>query len=140
MQLEAKLCWNQQPLQLLALVDSVADENFLDIHFAAQAGIATEPLEIPIDANALNGKLLTRITHHTKPLHLILSGNHSVYIQFHLISSPLSPIVLVQPWLIKHNPHIDWSISKVVSWESFLSVLVPAICPSSSRGHFPTQH
>lgn len=115
MQLEAKLCWNQQSLLLLALVDSGADEKFLDIHFAAQAGIATEPLEVPIDANALNSKLFARITHHTKPLHLILSGNHREYIQFHLISSPLSPIVLGQPWLIKHNPHIDWSLGKVVS-------------------------
>ena len=50
----------------------------------------------------------------TKPLHLVTS-NHREYIQFHLIFSPLTPIVLGQSWLIKHNPHFDWSLGKIVS-------------------------
>ncbi|KAI9537570.1 hypothetical protein NQZ68_023815 [Dissostichus eleginoides] len=39
---------------LLALVDSGADENFLDINIAAQAGIPSEVLDSPLNANALN--------------------------------------------------------------------------------------
>ncbi|KAI9517191.1 hypothetical protein NQZ68_008448 [Dissostichus eleginoides] len=53
-QLEAVLCCNQQSLPLLALVDSGADENFLDINIAAQAGIPSEVLDSPLNANALN--------------------------------------------------------------------------------------
>ncbi|KAI9536829.1 hypothetical protein NQZ68_031138 [Dissostichus eleginoides] len=48
-QLEAVLCCNQQSLPLLALVDSGADENFLDIDIAAQAGIPSEVLDSPLN-------------------------------------------------------------------------------------------
>ncbi|XP_059827473.1 heat shock factor protein 5-like [Hypanus sabinus] len=30
-----------------------------------------------------------------------------------------APIVLGYPWLSRHNPHIDWSTRKMVSWSSF---------------------
>ena len=138
-QLEATLCWEQQSLPLLALIDSGADENFLDITLATQAGITSEQLDVPINANALNGDLLAQITHRTKPLLLVLS-NHREYIQFHLISSPLTPIVLGQPWLIKHNPHIDWSLGKIVSWSPFClsSCLQSALAPVEAANSPPT--
>lgn len=118
MQLEATLCWNRQSLPLRALVDSGADESFLDSKLAAQAGILSEPLTAPLEATALNGEFFARVTHRTKPLQLIISGNHREFIQFNLISSPLTPIVLGHSWLKVHNPHIDWSASKLVSWSS----------------------
>ena len=99
MQLEATLCWNHQSLFLPALEDSGADENFLDASLVSQACISVEPLTTPLDANALNGMILARVTHRTKPLCLILSGNHRETIQFHVIPSPHGPIVLGQPWL-----------------------------------------
>lgn len=79
-------------------MDSGADENFLDVNFASQAGIISEPLVKPMDADALDGRLLARVTHKTCPVLLILSGNHREQMQFHLITSPLAPIILGQPW------------------------------------------
>lgn len=76
MELRATLCWGEQALSLTALVDSGADENFLDANLAAQAGVACEQLDTPVRANALDGKLFALVTHRTKSLHLILSGNH----------------------------------------------------------------
>lgn len=69
MQLEATLCLDQLSLPLLALVDSGADEDFLDATLAAQAGITSEPLAVPLNANDLNGKLLAHITHQTPASH-----------------------------------------------------------------------
>ena len=54
------------------MVDSGADENFIDSGFASQVGIALEQLPFPLDANALDGRHLGRITHRTKPLELIV--------------------------------------------------------------------
>lgn len=34
------------------------DENFLDANLVSQAGMLTQPLDIPLNASALNGKLL----------------------------------------------------------------------------------
>eukprot|EP00064_Thunnus_orientalis_P019010 superscaffoldBa00004583_g19120 len=56
------------------------DENFLDANLAAQPGITNEPLATPLNANTLNSKLLANITHRTKPLHLIFSSDHLLYL------------------------------------------------------------
>lgn len=76
MQLHATLSLHTQSLSLLALVDSGADESFLDTSVVSQLGISLEPLDFPIQANALNGNLLAHVTHRTEPVHLLVSGNH----------------------------------------------------------------
>ncbi|KAJ8012622.1 hypothetical protein DPEC_G00044780 [Dallia pectoralis] len=119
MQLDATLSWEQQSLQLSALVDSGADENFLDSNLVSQAGIPVEVLPAPLNAHALNGELLARVSHRTIPLSLHLSGNHTETIQFYIISSSHAPVILGQPWLRQHNPHFDWTSGSVVSWSSY---------------------
>lgn len=139
MQFQATVCWKLEKLPLLALVDSGADENFMDIILVSQADITTKPLTTPLDANAVDGRLLARVTHQTCPVQLIISGHHREQILFHLISSPHAPIILGQPWLRLHNPHLDWSAGKVISWspycdsicfQSALSPLEGTISPS----------
>ncbi len=65
MQFQATLCLGVETYSLLALVDSGADENFLDINLASQAGIPVEPLDRYMDADALDGRLLAGVTHKT---------------------------------------------------------------------------
>lgn len=87
---------------------------------ASQVGIGLEPLASPLDANTLN----------VKSLHLIFSGNHREYIQFHVISSPHAPWSL--PWL--HNCHIHWSWSWIFCHSSCLqSARSPREVPSNPR-------
>ncbi|XP_035265328.1 uncharacterized protein LOC118223192 [Anguilla anguilla] len=98
--------------------DAGADANFLDATFVTRTGIATQPLEVPMTTHALDGRALSQVTHITEPLQLLASGNHRETIQFHVIPSPNSPIVLGQPWFHVHNPHIDWATGRVLSWSS----------------------
>ena len=49
--LDASLLWQNQTLPLLALIDSGADESFLDSNVVAQLAINTVPLDLPIMAN-----------------------------------------------------------------------------------------
>lgn len=53
MQLDATLIVNPHCLSLLCLVDSGADENFLDLNLVTQAGIGVEQLLALLDANDL---------------------------------------------------------------------------------------
>lgn len=53
--------------------DSAADDNFQDVSLASQAGISNIPLNSPIAVNALDGRFLAWVTHHTVPLLLVLS-------------------------------------------------------------------
>lgn len=72
------------------------------------------------------------VTHQTCPVLLFISGNHQEQIRFHLISSPHAPVILGQPWLRLHNPHLNWSAGKVVSWSSYChsTYLQSALAPS----------
>lgn len=107
----------------------------------AQVQTPAEPLEPPMEVKALNGSPLARLTHHTVPITLILSGNHWEIIQLMLISSFLAPIVLSLLWLRLHNTHIDWTANKVVCWsgnDSHSHCLKLAITPGKKSVFTPT--
>nr|CBN81752.1 Pol polyprotein [Dicentrarchus labrax] len=66
-------------IPLTALVDSGAEESFIDSAFVLQARIPTVKLPDNQPVNALDGKHLANITRQTVPLTLILSGNHQYH-------------------------------------------------------------
>lgn len=59
-----------------------------------QLKIPTVLLDKPLDANALDGRLLAQVVARTCPVRLQLSGNHIEQISFFVISSPSVPLVL----------------------------------------------
>ena len=130
LQLTASLSCDSGSFSVNALVDSGADDNFMDLGFARKVGIPLEALPDPITVKALDGRILARITHCTIPLQLQVSGNHSEIIRFYVLPSPHSPIVLGLTWLKQHNPHIDWVSSSVASW----SIYCHSHCLQSALG------
>lgn len=64
--LAAKLTVHSVSYQLHALIDSVAEQNFIDASVAYS-----------LQFTALSGQRLPEITHITEPISLTLSGNHS---------------------------------------------------------------
>ncbi|XP_061136628.1 uncharacterized protein LOC133155378 [Syngnathus typhle] len=110
-------------LQLGVLIDSGADESLIDWAFARQLGVRTEPLAKTVKAKALNGHALFDISQITEPLSLSF-GNHHEKIRLHVVTSPMSPIILGYPWLSRHNPIVDWG--------SDTSLKAGLIRPSSS--------
>ncbi len=115
-----------------ALLDSGAEGNFLDSATARRWNISTIPLAKPITAWSLGGRPLTTITHVTPFVSLSLSGNHQELIELFIIDSPRVPLVLGLPWLLKHNPHIDWVNKSILAWSqschvSCLGAAFPAV-------------
>ncbi len=104
------------PLQLQALVDSGAEDNFMDELFVSQANLPTEPLDGPIAVRALDGKELSQVVRQSCPLDIRVSGNHIESLSFKILPSPSTPIVLGHPWLVRHNPQIDWTAGKIMKW------------------------
>ncbi len=118
-----------------ALLDSGAEGNFLDSATARRWNISTIPLAKPITAWSLGGRPLTTITHVTPFVSLSLSGNHQELIELFIIDSPRVPLVLGLPWLLKHNPHIDWVNKSILAWSqschvSCLGAAFPAVSVS----------
>lgn len=65
-----------------ALLDSGAEQNFIDGGLTWRLGIKTIPLRVPVSVVALTGQLLPSVTHETEPVPLILSGNHREVLRF----------------------------------------------------------
>uniref|UniRef100_A0A8C4ZXL3 Gypsy retrotransposon integrase-like protein 1 n=1 Tax=Gadus morhua TaxID=8049 RepID=A0A8C4ZXL3_GADMO len=102
-----------------ALIDSGADGNFMDTSLVSELNLVPAQLKSPLEARALTGARFSQITHVTPPVSLLISGNHQEDLVFHMLDSPTAPIVLGRPWLVKHNPHIDWANNTILGWGTF---------------------
>ncbi|KAF7640957.1 hypothetical protein LDENG_00003150, partial [Lucifuga dentata] len=110
----------------------------MDYELAKQLFLDIETLPQPLVAHALDGRLLCRVTHRTRPVGLLLSENHSEHLSFNLIHSPQIAIILGHTWLKRHNPHIAWTTGLILGWSSdchstCLSSAFPAASPTSSE-------
>ncbi|KAI2645969.1 Transposon Tf2-6 polyprotein [Labeo rohita] len=132
--LPVRLQWATEFHHCKALLESGAEDNFMDWNFARLLHVPITPLTLKISVNALNGQSLPCITHTTAPITMITSGNHKEELTFLLITSPLVLVVLGHPWLVHHNPKVDWGHDSVSSWgESCFSNCLLSACPSVSR-------
>lgn len=116
MVLPSTLLWDHDSLPLSLLVDSGADDCFIDETLAKHAYILVEVLSELRTILDLNGKPITHVTHWTKPLTLVISGNHREVIHLFLIPSSAAPAVLGSPWLAHHNPQLEWSTGSISGW------------------------
>ena len=74
--LPVTLEWAGRARKTSALLDSGAEESFLDATVAAQWGVPLVEVSKPLVASSLNGQRLGRITQATRPLTMKISGNH----------------------------------------------------------------
>lgn len=86
------------------LIDSGADESFMDWRLAKRLKLTVFPLPKLLEASALDGRLLYRVTHRTEPLKVVMGNGHSEQLGFYLFSSPSHPLILGFPWLAQHQP------------------------------------
>ena len=84
-------------------------------NLADKLGLKTEMLDKSIQAKALNGEKLFSITHVTEPVQLHID-DHREHLSFYLFKSPAHSLILGQPWLFCHNPHINWRSGKTGRW------------------------
>lgn len=91
--LPAVVSWGDQQQSLAALIDSGAEDSLIHAALVQQWE-----------------------THATIPVSLCLSGNHVESITLFIIDSPQVPLVLGHPWLLRHNPQIDWGRGFITAW------------------------
>ena len=108
--------WTKHTLPVDVLIDSGADDSFIDIGLVREHNLPVYRLNQPKKVLAIGGQPIDSVTHKTQPIKLTLSGNHHEQAELFVISSPLTPIVLGLPWLRTHNPHIDWVTTSIRNW------------------------
>uniref|UniRef100_A0A8K9V3S6 Gypsy retrotransposon integrase-like protein 1 n=1 Tax=Oncorhynchus mykiss TaxID=8022 RepID=A0A8K9V3S6_ONCMY len=114
--LSVHLRWTGSSASCSALIDSGAEGCFMDETWAREHDIPLRQLRESTALFALDGSPLPRIQRETLPLTLTVSGNHSETISFLIFRSPFTPVVLGHPWLVCHNPSINWSSNSILSW------------------------
>ncbi len=135
--LPVRLRWANHTHTCQALLDSGAEGNFMDLHFAHKLHLPIIPLTRHIFVNALNGQELPNISLTTGPITLITSSNHTEIITFLVMDSPLAHIVLGHPWLVQHNPRVDWSSNSTSTWsERYYESCLVSACSSVSGSVF----
>uniref|UniRef100_A0A8C5PY86 ribonuclease H n=1 Tax=Leptobrachium leishanense TaxID=445787 RepID=A0A8C5PY86_9ANUR len=113
------LQWEDRSVNVSAIIDSGASNNFFDLTLATSLAIPTRLKKTPTPLQMVDGSTLRTgpITHETTPLLLLIGTKHQERLQWDIVPSPLFPLVLGLPWLRTHNPSIDWS-SNTVSFPS----------------------
>jgi len=110
-----KVTHHATTIDFKALIDSGADVNLIDWGLAETLGLKSEPLVSPIKVRTLNGKELFRITHTTELLELQIQ-EHRELLNLYLFESPSQTLVLGNPWLCQHNPHVNWKTGTIMGW------------------------
>ena len=98
------------------LIDSGSDANLMDHELARALQLASIPLEHSLQASALDGRLLSQVTHRTEPVKITFPDKHTESLSFFLFNSSQHRLILGYPWLQLHNPVIDWTCGGVTSW------------------------
>uniref|UniRef100_A0A670IHI8 Gypsy retrotransposon integrase-like protein 1 n=1 Tax=Podarcis muralis TaxID=64176 RepID=A0A670IHI8_PODMU len=92
-----------------ALVDSGATRSYMDTAFATHHRVPLRNKPVPIQVEAIDGRLLRSgaVTQETQPLVLCLQ-QHRELRTLDIASMPRFPLVLGMDWLEAHNVQIDW--------------------------------
>lgn len=103
------------------LVDSGADANLMNYELARKLGLRRIQIPSPIPATTLEGRLIYMVMEQTSPVTLKFDDGHGDDNRLFLISTYLyqsnnHPLILGFPWLLKHNPHINWATGKIEGW------------------------
>lgn len=114
--LPGALLWDCDSLPLPLLLDASRDHCFIDENLAKQAQLPVEVLPESRIIQDLDSRHIARITHQTRPLTLVFSGNHREVIQLFLIPSSAALAVLGSPWVVRHNPQLDRSTGSLTGW------------------------
>ncbi|KAL0162424.1 hypothetical protein M9458_041820 [Cirrhinus mrigala] len=116
-ELEVILICNHQTTQTVALIDSGAAGNFIDISFAKSACVPLIACN-DVAVTALDGRALGsgKVEAVSKELELQVSFLHSERLRLFAITSPSHPIILGLPWLRQHNPNISWTHPQILHW------------------------
>ena len=126
------LSWQGRTITVDALIDSGADDSFIDIHFAKRANVPLVCLEKAIPAFALDGHNIGPITHRTQSITVTFSGNHVEEMHFFVLKSPDAPLILGRPWLALHVPHVDYGTGRILSWSTACYARCLRAAPNSS--------
>ena len=89
------------PVSVVALINSGASDNFMDLEFCQKHGIPSQLKKTPEYVQSVDGSPLRSgpVTHETQPLRVLSQNHHQEILSFNLVKSAHFPVILGFPWL-----------------------------------------
>lgn len=136
-EIPAELLYNDETIQTLAMIDSGAAGNFMDLSFAKAQNITLIPCNSVLSVAALDGCPLGtgQVTFISDDVTLQVGSLHKEILRSFIIESPQKPIILGLPWLRQHNPQISWVDNTAIKPASSLHHAHTRL-----NTHLPTTH
>ncbi len=100
-----------------AFIDSGAVGNFMDNTLAKSWRIPLITLQDKLTITSLDNRPLGsgQVTHCTISISVEMDS-YQESLSFLIIDTPEFPVILGYPWLVSHNPQIDWPTSHFTRW------------------------
>ncbi len=104
----------------MALINSGAAGNFIDVDFAKSHDLPLITCKSPLAVAALDGRTLGagQVQHNTNDICLTTGVMHSEILRFFIIQAPNNPVVLGLTWLQVHKPQISWTECQITHWSA----------------------
>ena len=113
MKIELEKLENYEGVVVRALLDSGATDLFMDTTFAREKGFKMEKLKKPLLVRNVDGTVNTggAITHQVE-CNMFFKG-HVERARMDICNLGKTEMILGMPWLVAHNPEIDWEKGEV---------------------------
>ena len=98
----------EEPVGVMALVDSGAGGNFIDKTFAKHMGFETEKLDKPLRVYNVDGTKNKKGTISEKVVVILETKGRKTRMELLVTSLGRKQVILGYPWLVALNPDIDW--------------------------------
>jgi len=103
----------QEGITIEALLDSGATRLVMSSEFAKKQGLKLKKLERPMNVRKMDGSLNKEGSiEHTVEVNIYFKG-HRERTEIDVIGGQKWTVILGMPWLVRHNPEIDWKTGKV---------------------------
>jgi len=109
---------NGHQITTTALLDSGAAGNFMSNDFALHNCIALIKCSSSLTVEAIDGRPLGsgHISSLTQELLMQTGLFHTEKIQFYILPTSNTPVILGLPWLHRHDPHVSWKEGQITQW------------------------
>jgi hypothetical protein len=109
--LKAALIGQTKAAEAIALVDSRATGNLINKAYVQRHNIQKDPLERPVLLKGANGVegAITHVVNLGMELYNSEGEKHEENIRMYEANIDAHDVILGTPWLIKHNPSINWA-------------------------------
>uniref|UniRef100_A0A8C1GDW5 ribonuclease H n=1 Tax=Cyprinus carpio TaxID=7962 RepID=A0A8C1GDW5_CYPCA len=101
-----------------AIIDSGSAGDFISGELSSRLNLKRITTPKPYSIHAVIGEIINKgyVNYQIKPVILCVERDHQECFHPFILENCQTDIILGRPWLIRHQPEIDWKTGKIIRW------------------------